>query len=524
MGISAHLPAGAVRTLVETHPQLARLRARLAGDLHIDPSRAARLVASLVTHAVEDLADAFLGEASARLRRIESIRSQIAGAVDHVVAEGALPPGLDQVAVSRLFDNLQREMAGLQSVRRFAHTHSTDPDIDAILGGIRESAPPTAASRPFAPTGDPLQGVVGPRPPGMLRDAMAALDRNHPARAALFRRVLENHGDHLGLAVLADTESAQAAALRELRDLLGPGFPEADFNEIRAAVEDLGRARGRALQGPGTAAARVRAERIADLPPELRSAIGGDNTLLGPLAEQHPEDLHELWDAWVAGGRKGGRDGFRAYVRGEMASERRPALAEWQAAFDLADQYGIGLLKDPAAFDPAAPGGRRVNPREPGTDLIGLREDGEIWYVDDKSHRLSPSDRAAGQTGINLSGVSAFEDRLPINMADDVAEMEAAFSRMTALGHSPDPRAVEAAARLRRCSEQLAKETAGWTPDDLVLPANQTRVRAILDANRVRLKVTSTMGDVTGMTARLQGLGIEVLPPIAPNPIRARLP
>ena len=521
MGVSLHLPAGAIRSLAETHPRLTRLRAHLTDDLHIDPGRAGRLIASLVTHAVEDLGDAFLGDMGARLRRIDSIRGRIAGAVDHVLAEGALPPDLDRAGMSHLFDDLQREMEGLQSARRFAETHARDPNIDAIVGGVQPTAAPSAAARPFAPTGDPLQGVVGPRPPGMLRDAMAAMQAQRPQRAAIFRRVMDEHGDHLGLAVLADTEAAQAAALRDLRDVLGPGFSDADFSELRAAVDELGRARGRALQGPGTAAARVRVERLIDLPQELRTAIGGDNTLLGPLAEQHPADLHELWDAWVARGRSGK---FRDYVYGEMRSGRRPELAEWQSAHDVATQHGVSLLKDSAAFDPAAPGGRRINPREGGTDLVGLREDGEIWYIDDKSHRVSPTDRAAGQTGINLSGVSAFESRLPINMAADVAEMEAAFSRLAAAGSWPDPRAVEAAARLRRCSDQLARETAGWTPADFELPANQLRVRAILDANRVKLKVTSTMGDVTAMTNRLQGLGIEVLPPFAPNPVRARLP
>ena len=522
MGITARLPAGTIRSLAETHPQLTRLRARLVDDLHIDPARAGRLVASLVTHAVEDLGGTYLGEMSRRLRRIDGIRSRIAGAVDHVLAEGALPADLDHARLSRLFDDLQREMEVLQSARRFADTHASDPDIAAILGGIAPSAEPTpAAARAFGPTTDPLHGHVGSLPPGTMRDAMAALDAAHPTRGRLFRSILDQHGDLLGLAVLAETESGQRAAMRDLRDVLGPNFPPEKFQELDAAVRDLGQARSRA-RAASPDAARVRAQRVTDLPPELRTAIGGDNTILGPLAEQFPADLHALWDAWQAGGRK---QEFRDYVYGEMRSGRRPELAEWQTAHDLGTQHGVALLKDPATFDPTVPGSRRVNPREGGTDIVGLREDGEIWYVDDKSHRLNPSDRAAGAQGLNLSGVSAFEGRaLATNMAADAAEMEAGLTRQTAAKRVPNPRAVEAAGRIRRCADALTAETAGWSEADFLLPANQVRIRGILDAHRIKLKVSSTMGDVTGMTARLEGLGIGVLPPFTPNPTRAHLP
>lgn len=513
MGVSAHLPPGSIRALAETHPQLTRLRARLVDDLHIEPGRAGRLIVGLVTHAVEDLGDAFLGEMSRRLRRVDSIRGQIAGALDHVLSDGALPAALDHAALSHLFDDLQREMEGLQSARRFADTHSRDPDIQAIVGAIGPTAEPTAAARAFGPGADPLQDVAAARPPGVLRDAMTALKAQRPARAKLFQAVMDQHGDKLGLAVLADTQGAQQAALRDLREVLGPNFSSADYAELSAAVEELGQARGRALHSPGTPAARVRAERVADLPPELRDKIGGDNTLLGPLAEQSPADLAQLWDAWIGGGRKGQ---FREYVYAEMRSGRRPALAEWQAAHDLANQHKLALLKDPAMYDPAQPNLRRVNPREGGTDIIGLREDGEIWYADDKSHRVAAKDAAAGQTGIDLSGVGAFEGSLAPNMLKDAAELEAAFMRFRAEGHVPDSRAVEAAARIRTCGDQLTARTQGWSPADYTRPKNLAAVRMILEANRVKLKVTSTMGDVTGMTDRLHGLGIEVLPQFVP--------
>ncbi|MFA7587104.1 MAG: hypothetical protein WCY11_13080 [Novosphingobium sp.] len=524
MGFTAHLPTGSIRAMADSHPGLRALHARLTGELHIEPGRASRLIRSLVTHAVEDLAGSYLGEMGNRLRRIEAIRGQIARAVDHVVADGILPADLDHAGMSRLFDDLQREMEGLRSARTYAEAHPPVPTVGAMVGDITPTAETGVGFRPFEATGNPAQGVAVPLPPGSLGAAMTAMSQSHPARAAVFRQVLAEHGDLLGLAVMAETQTVQANRLTALREALGPGFPPERWNELVGAIEELGNARGRAIRGAGSAADAVRAERLAHLPPQLRAAIGGDRTILGPLAEQFPADLEALWHAWDSGGRT---NSFRDYVWSEMASGRRPNLAEWQAAHDLGSQHGVVLLKDPASFDPDSPNLRTVNPREGGTDLLGLREDGEIWYVDDKSHRLTPTDLAAGRTGINLSGVSAFEGRRFIaNIRSDVADIEAGIQRGLAVGQPADPRVVDACSRLRSAASAIERESAGWSDADFLEPGNQARIAAILGApeHRIRLHVTSTMGDVRGMTRRLRGLGISVLPPFVANPASARLP
>jgi hypothetical protein len=525
MGITAHLPPGMFRELANSHPhpRLRSLRAQLEA-LHISPQRAQGLIEAILVHIVEDLADGYLNQMTTRLRHIEHIRGRIAGAIDHVVFEGRLPADLDHAGLSRLFDDLQRDMEQLQSARRHAETSPPRPTIERMAGTIEPTAEAGGGLRPFRALDDPAQGVVGARPPGMLRDAMTAMRTRRPGRAALFERVMRDHGDLLGLAVLAETESGQRAALRDLRDALGTDVSPAQWTELVGAVDELGTAHSRALRG-GPAATAVHAQRVADLPQELRSTIGNDRTILGPLAEQHPADLHELWQAWVDRGRQPAQ--FRDYVYGEMRSGRRPALAEWQAAHDLATQHGLVMLKDPARFDPNSPSRRTVNPREGGTDLLGLRDDGEIWYVDDKSHRVSPSDRAAGATGINLSSVSAFEGRTFIaNIRNDVAELEAGFMRMRAEGGTPDPRALEACDRLRRAADALDRQTRGWSDADFADPVRRQQIAALLASPeyRIRLSVTSTMGDVTGVTQRLRDLGIGTLPQFSPNPTRARLP
>jgi hypothetical protein len=288
------------------------------------------------------------------------------------------------------------------------------------------------------------------------------------------------------------------------------------LEEVTAAVKELSMARHKASIGPGSATARVRADRLAHLPDELGQMAMRDNTILGPLAEQHPEGLRELWDGWNAGGRTGGGGNFRNYVYGEMRSGTRPYLAEFESAHGLGSQ-GFGLLKDPASFDPRLPNMRRINPREGGTDLIGVREDGEIWVVDDKSHRLSKAQIEAGQTGKSVSSVSAFEGRqLARNLEDDVTDMKAALDRLRASGVTPEPSMEDAVKRLDNAVTKLKQETSGWADDAFDVPANRQRIAAILGSERVRLKVTSAMGDVRDVSEALGDLGISAVPTFKP--------
>lgn len=510
MGIVRLMAKGAAHDLAETHPQLRSLRNRLVEKYNLHPDRARRLVVSLIEHVANDLGDSYLGEMGTRLRKIDTIRGRIAGAIDHVVAEGTLPAELDKAALTGLFDDLEKEMAELRSVSNFAKGHEAklsfkpeDPKFDA---------------GPFGTSRDPLQGHVASTPTAPLRDAMAAMESSSPARARAFLEVLDTHGDELGQAVLATTETTQNSALKKLKEALGPDFPPQKFEELSAAVKELSMARHKASIGPGSATARVRADRLARLPDELGEMALGDNTILGPLAEQHPQGLRELWDAWNAGGRTGGGGNFRNYVYGEMRSGTRPYLAEFETAHGLGS-HGFGLLKDPASFDPRLPNMRRINPREGGTDLIGLREDGEIWVVDDKSHRLSKAQVQAGVTGKSVSSVSAFEGRqLVKNLEDDVTDMKAALDRLRASGVTPEPAMEGAVKRLDDAVTALKDKTAGWSDDAFDLDVNRQTIAAILGSERIHLKVTSAMGDVRDVSESLGHLGISVEPTFKPKP------
>jgi hypothetical protein len=67
--------------------------------------------------------------------------------------------------------------------------------------------------------------------------------------------------------------------------------------------------------------------------------------------------------------------------------------------------------------------------------------------------------------------------------------------------------------RYERAGKELTELTKNWQPDDYAKSRNQAKFRKILDKYRVRLFVTSAMGDVTRVSQTLGRLGIKVVPP-----------
>ncbi|WP_207537830.1 hypothetical protein [Sabulicella rubraurantiaca] len=492
MGFTPRLPPGLFRSLSETHPRLRAAVARLEG-LGIPRDRASSLLRSLMVHVTEDLGAGYLRDMAGRLERIEAIRGRISDAVEHVVQNGILPDGLDRPGFSRLFSDLEAEMSGLASVRRHMEGLDGAASAERIMGGTGAEATP----RP---------GQVSPHPPESIAAAMDAARASHPRGAALIDRLVASpeHGDMLGLALAAETSGGQAARLAELGQ--AANLTPAELADLTAAVQEMSLARARLGRTDPAALAR-RSAAVAVLPDALATLCLGDNTVLGPMAETNRPQLLVLWKKWQANGAEGS---FSGYVRGEMTSGVRPTISEWGSAFNVGSEPGSAILKDAAAFDPSLPGNRRVNPRDPGTDLLVMRENGDLWYVDDKAHR-----GGVARDPVSISGVSAFEGpRFITNIRNDIAEIEAALLRQRAAGVVPDPRMGEALSRLRSAADELDALTAGWTPEQHSLPANQRAIRAVLDRHRIRLRVTSEMGDVTGITERLKGLGIRVVPPV----------
>ncbi|MFT8245006.1 hypothetical protein [Roseomonas sp. BN140053] len=521
MGFTPRLPPGLFRSLSESHPRLRAAAAHLE-TLGIPRARATALLRSLMVHVMEDLGASWLRDVTARLERIEGLRNRLGDAVAHVVENGILPEGMDVAGFSALLAQLEREMDGLASARRHAETMNGAATGERVVAGAASpaGAPPATGAHPHGGNGAPRPGAVSPHPPESLAAAMDAARASHPRGAALIDRLVADPelGDRLGLALAAENRPAQLDRLRELGE--AAGLTEAELADLTRAVEAMGVARHRMEVVDPAALARRRAA-VAGFPEALAKDCLGDNTILGPLAESNRGQVLVYWRRWREGGAKGS---FRDYVRAEMGSEIRPTMSEWSATFNVGGEPGAMVLKDPAAFDPGRPGNRRVNPREPGTDLLVRRANGDLWYVDDKAHRGRVPESTSGAGGdhpggvrspVALSGVSALElPRFLANLRDDIAEIEAAMLRQRGAGHVPDPAVGDSLARLRAAADELEAASAGWGPDDHLRPENLRAVRSILDRHRIRLRVTSELGDVAAMTSRLEGLGIRVVPPI----------
>ncbi len=189
--------------------------------------------------------------------------------------------------------------------------------------------------------------------------------------------------------------------------------------------------------------------------------------------------------------RNGGssRSGFRAYVRQRMVTHIAGMHGEFIAAFQLGEHMTI--LKPPD-----------TNVTIPGTDIVGVLANGELWLIDNKS--LSQS---------TLDSVSSLTRNLPGNMADDSAALSTHLADMARQGIAADPNVVAAAGRLAQATTEIGNLTRGMTPDQVAEPAIQSQIQAILNRHNIRRVVTNASSEVTGLSTALQNIGIELHDP-----------
>ncbi len=511
MGVVTPHARTLARSVTAGHPRLQATIGEVARAAGVPHARAAQMIESVLLGAVEHAGLHHLTEMTKVLRRIETLRGNVAEAVAHVVQNGRLPEGMTHERLGALIDEIGGEMRKMRTPAETARSMAPTSLAERILGGEAPTSPPHPTTEP--PKLRP--GQAEPAQPGDLAGAMQAARDKHPQGAALVERHMNGpHADELALAILAESDGDQAARLAAFRERAN--LTDAEANDIAAAVREMSLARDRARR-VGPQARMIRERAVAGLPEPLRSAALDDHFILGPRAEMDRKDLLVAYKKWKS---KLGREptaadmgDFRAHLRAEAGSFTRPLIGEHHAVIDFAESPGAAVMKDGGVVDPTAPGGRRVNPREGGTDGLILQENGYLDYFDDKSHR-SGGGRTADPMG--LSGVSAFEGpRFAENIGDDIAALEQALARQRGAGLTPDPKVGETISRLRALKSELEALALGppaWSEADYVKPENLRAIRAVLDRNRVRLHVTSVMGDVTRMTARLEGLGIRVHP------------
>ncbi|MFC0003544.1 hypothetical protein [Micromonospora siamensis] len=469
------LDAAAVRAAAEAHPRLRGFVRTLAEHGERGEPRSRALLEFIIRRVVDDVGDLHLGNATARLERIQVLRDNIAAILDHVLDGGDLPEGVRLETLGEYFEQLNSEMRELSRPR------------DAIVGDeplrLYEDAGSYAQSLLHEFEGAPDGG------PGGLHlepsaEVAGAFRRLPPEQAAALRRAAELDPRAVWRRISAESEAAARQAGAELETALAGRLTPDELVRLRGALDELGRARNAALQMNPARLAEALA-RIGDA--DLRAVVArGDVWLLQQVAAHNPEALTELWRNFRRGG--GGVDdvaGFRGYVRGEMTHYGRAAVGEYTAAFSLSSVELF--LRGPDA-----------NVRSAGIDLIGIGHDGWLWLIDDKSHRSA-----------SVSSVTALTDNLATNLRNDAANFRTALAdlRTRDPGFTPDPRVLDAIGRMEDAAVDI--DRINRTGPESSRPA---RIARSLQDRRLRMRVTSAAGQVAEISQALRDLGMSVEP------------
>jgi hypothetical protein len=486
-GAGRALEAGAIRAAAEAHPRLRRFMRIVAEHSEGGDRRAGALLEHIFRRIVDDVGDLHLGNATARLERIQVLRDNIASILDHVLEGGELPPNVRVETLGEYFDQLSTEMRELSRPR------------EAIVG--------EAPFDLFDNSTEYAEGILrdfdrGGSGGGMHAEPIAALtDALHglpPEQQAALRHAASLERGALWRAITSETQTGQLAAMADLTNALGSRVNSGELADLRTAIETLGRARSRshAHQMSPTRLAEALA-RIHDT--DLRAVVeaSGDVWIVQQLAAQNPEQLAAMWDSFrrTSGRTDFSAGAFRRYLRHEMVTFGRAVPGEYTAAFALGSIEMF--LKGPD-----------VNVRAGGTDLVGIGHDGWTYLIDDKSHR-APS----------VDDVTSLNEFLVPNLRDDAARIERTVADLRA--REPDipidQRVVDSASRMRAAADEIAA-----IPQ--AAPNRAARIRAVLDSHRIRLRITSAMGEVVDITQALRDLGIGVegtgLQPRLPRPGR----
>ena len=478
------LDAAAIRAAAESSPRLRSFVRTVAAHSEAGDRRATALLDFLVRRVVDDIGQLHIGDSLLRLERIDVLRDNIAAILDHVLDDGKLPPGVSVDLLGKHFDNLTTEMRELTRPR------------DQIVGDqplrIYDDAADYAGTvlREFEGAQSP--GGRHVEPAAAMQDAFRALPAQ---RQTALRRAMELEPKALLRTVASETEPGQVKALAALEADLGGRLSAAELADVRAAIADLGRARSRGLQVSEVRLGEALA-RIAD--PELQAVVAasGDVWIVQQLAMHNPQGLATLWDQYRAKGRSAtDASGFRAYLRHEMVTFGRAVPAEYTAAFSLTS---IELfLKGPDA-----------NPRAGGTDLVGIGKTGWVWLVDDKSHRAK-----------SVSSVTALVENLVPNLRDDAAQFRAAIERLKQEdpGFTADPKVLDAIQRMEQAATKIEDIQRSMPP-----AAQPALIREALQDHKLRLRVTSAMGEVADVSEALEALGLAFKRTRAPVPLPPR--
>ncbi|MBY8870437.1 hypothetical protein K7640_01100 [Micromonospora sp. PLK6-60] len=469
------LDASAVRAAADAHPRLRGFMRTLAEHSERGEPRSRALLEFMIRRVVDDVGDLHIGNATARLERIQVLRDNIAAILDHVLDGGDLPEGVRMETLGEYFEQLNTEMRELSGPREAIVGDGPLPLYDDAASYAR------SLLREFEGMPD---GGAGGRHVEPAAELAAAFRRLPPEQAAALRRASELDPRRVWQRVSAESEATARQATAQLETALAGRMTAEELARLRGALDELGRARNTAAQMNATRLAEALA-RIDDA--DLRAVVAnGDVWLIQQVAAHNPAALTELWRNFRRGGGAADDAGaFRAYVRHEMTHYGRAAVGEYTAAFSLSSVEAF--LRGPDA-----------QVRERGIDLIGIGHDGWLWLIDDKSHRAS-----------GVSSVTSLTDNLATNLRTDAATFRGVLDDLRARDPAfvPDPRVLDAIQRMADAAAEI--DRINRTGPAAGRPA---RIAQALEDRRLRLRVTSAAGQVTELTKALRDLGMAVEP------------
>jgi hypothetical protein len=477
------LDRAAIRAAAAAHPRLQSFMRTISergrrGDRH-----AAGLMEHIIRRVATDIGELHVGGGWQRLEKVQALRENLAAILDNVIEGQELPHDVSPEKMRQYFDELHNEMRELSGPR------------EAIVGDeplvLFQDAAEYAERLvwEFEGSGRHVE------PMSAIHDAFKGLSE-HQQEAVQFAEELEPRA--AWRVVASETEAALAENLADLEARLGAKLgPEKLANvlpDLRAGLTEMGKARNKGLMVD-----RVRlGEALGRIPdPDLRAVVtaGADIWIIQQVAMHNPEALGKLWKDFRAnGGEVADASGFRAYVRKEMVTFGRATQAEYTAAFSLSSVEQF--LKGPDA-----------NPRAGGTDLVGVTHDDWVELIDDKSHRTQ-----------SVSSVTALTDNLAKNLSKDAAEFRAAIARLREdPSFVPDPKMIYAIQRIEAVADAIAYIES--RADARTRPA---LIRRTLTSSKIRMKVTSAMGEVRELSEALRELGLEyqptgIQPPLPPR-------
>ncbi|SIT58632.1 hypothetical protein BQ8794_50734 [Mesorhizobium prunaredense] len=422
--------------------------------------------------------------------------------------------------------------------------------IDHLAANLDEVFPSTASKKNPPPTREEIALAKHTKPrSGYETNALKTLAKTDRAAhdAYLKAKKIDPEGlDHL---ISTETQSSQKRALDGgpplhkngkavvglANELAKAGMSKGEIEALRRAVPEMGKARYKAMEGAGTLRRRIREDTLAHIEdPVLRDMVAKDKYILGPWADidrlrlnAGPDTgagggamltLKDHWDAYNRNlkGKAPSRSGFVTYLRGKQGAvitQLRPALAEMTASFELGQRRSarsvaktnlpsdLRFLKDPVDVN-LKTGERTLNPKQAGTDLVGFREDGKIWVIDDKSHR---------SRNLPAEALAPLTTNLAKNMTADAKAFRTIEQAAEAAGYPLDPKTRRAIDAYEKCASELTGLTKNWKEADFNSPAKQKAFVDVLARNGVELKVTSAAGNIQTIPASHKGFGIRII-------------